>query len=103
MAQETHSLTSKNRRAFVRRRPRGKIKVSCFKGDLDLGENLAAGLADIAECGVLLLLKASVDRGQAVTLLPGRPRAYASRPGSWQRGLVRANGKGNLPGRRAAG
>jgi hypothetical protein len=69
MAEDTiNTFSTKNRRAFMRRRPRGKVKVSCFKGELDLGKNLAMGVADISESGILLLLTACLDKGQAVTL-----------------------------------
>lgn len=63
------NVSQKNRRGFVRRRPRGKVKVLCYKGDLDLGPNLASGLGDISESGVLLLLKVGLEKGQNVTLL----------------------------------
>ena len=63
------NLSQKNRRTFVRRRPKGKAKVSCFKGGLDIGPNLAVGLADISESGVMLLLKANLEKNQDVTLL----------------------------------
>lgn len=75
MAEQVNSTQQqgKNRRAFMRRRPRGKLKVTCYKGNLDLGANLAMGVADVSESGVLLLLKAHLDRGQDVTLfLEGR-------------------------------
>ncbi len=62
------NLSQKNRRAFIRRRPRGKVKIACYKGDLDLGANLAAGLADISESGVMLMLKAGLQKNQTVTL-----------------------------------
>lgn len=63
------TIQMKNRRAFMRRRPKGKVRVSCFKGLLDLGNNLAVGVADISETGVMLLVKTSLDKGQDVTLI----------------------------------
>jgi hypothetical protein len=73
MAEEIKTSSSNNRRSFIRRRSRGKVKVTCFKGNSDLGVNLAVNVADISESGVLLLLKISLDKGQAVTLfLEGR-------------------------------
>ena len=77
--------------------PSGKVKVSCFKGSLDLGTNMAMGLADISESGVMLLLKAELDKSQDVTLCPRRPRTHASGQGPGQDSLVRADGKGRLP------
>jgi len=68
-AAETATAGAKNRRAFMRRRPRGKIKVTCYKGNMDLGQNLAQGVADLSESGILLILKSSLDKGQDVTLL----------------------------------
>ena len=57
----------------MRRRPRGKVKVVCYKGELDLGQNIAQGVADLSESGLLLILKSSLDKGQDVTLfLEGR-------------------------------
>lgn len=65
--------SGKNRRAFMRRRPRGKVKVTCYKGNLDLGNNIAQGVADLSESGVLLILKSSLEKGQEVVLfLEGR-------------------------------
>jgi hypothetical protein len=57
-----------NRRSFSRRKPKSKIKVACFKGSLDLGQNIALGLADISESGIRLVIKEELQRGQEVTL-----------------------------------
>src|SRR4051794_15049551 len=63
----------RNRRSFARRRPRGKLKVICYKGTLDLGENHALSLADVSESGVRLYVKHELDKNQEVTLvLEGR-------------------------------
>jgi PilZ domain len=67
MAEE--NVNPKNRRAFMRRRPRGKVKVTCYKGNLDLGQNIALGIADVSESGVLLLLKVHLEKGQDVTMM----------------------------------
>lgn len=73
MAENITNSSNKNRRGCMRRRPRGKVRVSCYKGEFDFGENVALGLADISESGVMLLLKVELARGQAVTLfLEGR-------------------------------
>ena len=37
---------------------RGRIRISCYKGTLDLGANLAMSLLDVSESGIRLLLKA---------------------------------------------
>jgi len=63
------NISQKNRRNFVRRKPKGKAKVNCYKGTMDIGSNLAVGLADISESGVMLVLKVDLDKNQDVTLL----------------------------------
>jgi len=65
----TEKPSAKNRRIFMRRRPRGKVRVACYKGPHDMGVNVAVGVADISESGVLLLVQSSLDKGQEVTLL----------------------------------
>lgn len=60
---------SRNRRATLRRTPRGKVKIVCYKGSLDLGQNLAVTLHDISEAGARLLLKSALAPGQDVLLL----------------------------------
>jgi len=56
-------------RRLCRRRPaRGRIRISCYKGTLDLGANLAMSLLDVSESGIRLLLKAPLDAGQEVCL-----------------------------------
>lgn len=65
---EPTPASNRNRRSFQRRRPRGKVKVACYKGALDLGENIALGLADVSESGVRLQVKRELERGQEVVL-----------------------------------
>jgi hypothetical protein len=59
---------AKNRRAFRRRPPRGKAKIACFKGTMDVGPNLSVSLLDISESGVRLIVKSALDKGQDVTM-----------------------------------
>jgi hypothetical protein len=65
---ETKEQPAKNRRVFPRRAPKRKPKISCYKGALDLGTNLALSLLDISESGVRLLIKSGLDPGQEVNL-----------------------------------
>jgi hypothetical protein len=58
----------KNRRAFLRRTPKRKARICCYKGALDLGANLALSLLDMSESGVRLLLKSALEPGQEVNL-----------------------------------
>ncbi len=57
-----------NRRASRRLPPRGKVRVICRKGGLDLGKNLVAGVLDVSETGIRLLLTEVLPVGQEATL-----------------------------------
>jgi hypothetical protein len=46
-----------NRRSSRRLPPRGKVKIKCRKGSLDLGDNLAVEILDVSETGARLQLK----------------------------------------------
>ena len=72
-------VLSKNRRVSRRLVPRKGTKVTCQKGSLGLGPNLAVGVLDISESGVRLLLKAPLDVHQDVEvnlLGPGKGRPF---------------------------
>jgi len=58
----------KNRRIFLRRAPKRRPKLCCYKGALDLGANLAMALLDVSESGVRLTLKSALEPGQEVNL-----------------------------------
>jgi hypothetical protein len=58
--------TTQNRRASRRRAGKRTTKVSCHKGSLGLGANLAISLLDASETGVRLLVKAALEKGQEV-------------------------------------
>ncbi len=60
--------SGKNRRAFIRRVPKRKAKICCYKGAMDMGPNLAVSLLDLSESGARLILKSSLEKGQEVTL-----------------------------------
>jgi hypothetical protein len=55
-----------NRRAAVRRRPRGCIKAACRSGRMGLGPNLAHGLVDLSTHGAGLILTTARVKGQEV-------------------------------------
>ena len=57
-----------NGRGSLRRTPRGKIKIYCRRGALDLGPNLALSLLDISETGIRLILRESLKLGQDVSI-----------------------------------
>jgi hypothetical protein len=59
----------RNRRLSPRKPPRGKIKVRCYRGSIDLGANLAIAVVEVSETGVRLTLQAALDAGQEVTIL----------------------------------
>ena len=58
-----------NRRRSIRRRPRGKVRVCCYKGSFDLGHNLAVSLLDLSDIGARLIVKAELKPGQEVFLI----------------------------------
>ena len=69
--------TAKNRRRAIRRSPRRATKITCLKGVMGLGPNLALQLLDVAECGVRLVVKQEILKGQEVELTlqgMGHPR-----------------------------
>jgi hypothetical protein len=67
-----------NRRGSRRLPSRNKVRVTCRKGDMDLGPNLAVSLLDASQTGVRLALKTPLDMGQIVSLTLDAPSG--SRP-----------------------
>lgn len=57
-----------NGRGSLRRAPRGRIKIQCRKGGLDLGPNLALSVLDLSETGIRLMLRESLRLGQEVSI-----------------------------------
>ncbi|MFO0968868.1 MAG: PilZ domain-containing protein [Gemmataceae bacterium] len=55
-----------NRRGSRRRPGKGSIRVTCRKGTLGLGPNIAVRLVDISEGGVCLAVSLLLDKGQEV-------------------------------------
>jgi CheY-like chemotaxis protein len=55
-----------DRRAFPRLTAAGDVKIACFMGRLNYGQNLAMALIDFSEAGMCLRLKTPVEVGQEV-------------------------------------
>jgi hypothetical protein len=58
----------KNRRRCRRRPPRSRVHVTCRRGGLDLGPNLALSVLDLSEAGVRLVVKEPLDLGKEVSV-----------------------------------
>ncbi|MBI1916030.1 MAG: PilZ domain-containing protein [Planctomycetes bacterium] len=58
----------KNRRANPRRAPKSSTRVTCRRGTLGLGPNLALSLLDVSETGARLLVKEPLATGQEIEL-----------------------------------
>jgi len=66
-AKPMHPAPSReNRRACVRREPRGRFKVWCRKGSTGLGPNLALDLLDVSQTGACLVVREPLEPGQEV-------------------------------------
>jgi hypothetical protein len=75
----TQEINSRNRRVAPRRPARSSIKISCLKGSLGLGNNLALCALDISETGVRLVAKAALAKGQEIEVSlmgPGQSRPF---------------------------
>jgi hypothetical protein len=57
-----------NRRANLRKSPRGKVRITCHKGSFDLGLNLGRGLLDASESGARLIASENLKKGQEILL-----------------------------------
>src|SRR5260370_9951102 len=58
----------RNRRLSLRRRPKVRINVTCRKGSMDLGANLAVALLDVSESGASLLVKEAMPVNQEASV-----------------------------------
>jgi hypothetical protein len=58
-----------NRRLSVRKRPRGQAKVACYRGAMDVGNNLALALVEVSEEGARLAVRDELPPRQEVTLV----------------------------------
>lgn len=62
------TLSKLNQRLSRRRAPWAKIKVTCHRGALGLGPNLALGVLDLSESGARLLVKDALQPQRVVSL-----------------------------------
>jgi PilZ domain len=74
MSEKTNARS--NRRLSQRRVAKRRVKVTCRRGALDLGANLALLLLDLSETGVRLVVSGALQPGVEVTIsLEGQSRA----------------------------
>lgn len=64
----TPEPSTRNRRLIKRRAPKRSTKVTCRKGALGLGPNLALSLLDVSETGVRLVVKEDFKVRQEVEI-----------------------------------
>ena len=57
-----------NRRLSRRRPAKGRVKVACRRGALDIGSNLALSLLDVSETGARLMVKQALEPGREVSI-----------------------------------
>src|SRR3954470_8826291 len=60
--------SQRNRRHERRRAPKRSTKVTCQKGAMGLGPNLALSLLDVSESGIRMRLKEDLPAGQQVEI-----------------------------------
>jgi hypothetical protein len=65
----------------MRRQPRAGTIVECRKGTLGLGQDIAVGIVDFSEDGVLIIVREPLNVGDEIEigLMPpgfGRPRKF---------------------------
>jgi hypothetical protein len=63
-----HTSSGLNRRASRRLPSKHGVRATCRKGALDLGPNLARAVLDISETGLSLVVSATLDPGQEVSV-----------------------------------
>lgn len=71
-------VAQKNRRSSRRRTAKLSTKVTCFKGSLGLGHNLAVKVLDLSETGIRIVLKSALPTGQEIEVSLQGP--YHCRP-----------------------
>jgi PilZ domain len=62
------SPQGKNRRRNMRRLPKSRVRVTCRRGGLDLGANLALSIVDLCEAGIRLVVKEALEPGREVSV-----------------------------------
>ena len=68
------TTNTRDRRVNRRRFPRGGIKITCLRGSLGLGKNLAVSLLDISETGIRMVVSSALDARQEVEVTLIGPR-----------------------------
>ena|SRR5947209_2149024 len=63
------SAPNPDRRLCRRRTAKAKARITCKKGLMDLGPNLALALLDFSESGVRLITKTAVVAGDEVSIV----------------------------------
>ena len=58
----------KNRRRSLRRLPKSRVRVTCRRGGLDLGPNLAVSVVDLCEGGIRLVVMEALEPGRDVSI-----------------------------------
>ena len=61
----------KNRRRSLRRPPKNRVRVTCPRGGLDLGPNLALSVVDLCEAGIRLVVKEALEQSGYREAAPG--------------------------------
>ena len=59
--EKTVTTAVSNRRRSPRRKPRTSVRIECRKGSHGLGANLSAGLLDISDTGVRMIVTQALD------------------------------------------
>jgi hypothetical protein len=57
-----------NRTRNTRRLPKGSVRVTCRRGALDLGPNVAMSIVDMSAEGIRLVVKESLEPGKQVSV-----------------------------------
>jgi hypothetical protein len=61
-------IATRNRRASRRLLARPRVRVTCRKGSLDLGHNLALSLLDVSQTGARVVVQSALAAGQEVSV-----------------------------------
>lgn len=63
--QPTHQ---QNRRASMRRPPRGRVSIECRRGIMGLGPNIGLTVIDVSQIGACIVSKVELPAGEEVEL-----------------------------------
>ncbi len=65
---DSASPAPQKKRSFPRRGVKRKVKLTCRRGQFDMGANLAVALVNVAEVGACLLVKEALAPGDNVSV-----------------------------------